>query len=116
MENEYIFLALYEQLQRREHAVRRNRLRLYRRQLRDALNPFELPERAFRETFRLNREAARFVVNALTGQIPEARIQSGIPQFLKVSHIFCCGYYHALDNYLLNNLKLILCRQYLPTM
>lgn len=88
MAAELILLALYQQLQAEEAAVRRNRLKLYRRQLRDSLNPFELSETAFRNTFRLSREAAQFVVESLAGSIEEPKISSGIPASLKVIGLF----------------------------
>jgi hypothetical protein len=90
MAAELVMLALYQQVQAVENADRRNKLKLYRRQLRDSLNAFEIPENSFRQTFRLSREAARFVIESLGDNIRETKIASGIPASFKVLYLFKC--------------------------
>ncbi|XP_023312318.1 uncharacterized protein LOC111692503, partial [Anoplophora glabripennis] len=62
----------------------RNHMRLYRRQLRDAQNAFEvITDSEFRKTFRFNKELARDLINTLEPNLTSIRT-TAIPPYLKV--------------------------------
>ncbi|KAK9728656.1 hypothetical protein QE152_g17112 [Popillia japonica] len=67
-----------------QNEYRRNRVRYINRNLRDASNPFELPERNFVKIFRLSKESARYVINTILPHLNEPQRSTSIPPHLGV--------------------------------
>lgn len=61
--------------------------RIVRRNLRDVLNPFELPEIAFKDIFRLSKDTTRYIVDVLEPNLRATARSTAIPPFLRVSVI-----------------------------
>lgn len=68
----------------------RNFLRIHRKKLRDATDPFEIPESRFMELYRLNRTSATILLN-------ELKPNTFIPQPIRMCaalHFFATGSFH----------------------
>ncbi|KAJ8932843.1 hypothetical protein NQ314_014402 [Rhamnusium bicolor] len=60
----------------------RNRVILERRRIRDATNPFELPEEMFKNFFRFSREMATEIINMLSSHLRYTRRSTAIAKEL----------------------------------
>lgn len=75
-------LVVLEELEVEEN--RRNQ-RLMKRMLRDTQNPFSLSNTQFRQQFRLNKEAAMYLIRVLEPHLEEGVYVSRIPKMFRVS-------------------------------
>ncbi|KYN12139.1 hypothetical protein ALC57_08337 [Trachymyrmex cornetzi] len=64
---------------------RNNGLRIIRKILRDTQNPFDIPEKRFREIYRLSREAVMQLCLNLMPYMPQGRKSTAISSELKVT-------------------------------
>lgn len=60
-------------------------LKVVRRNLRDVLNPFELPESSFKDIFRFSKATAQYVVDQLIPHLQQPQRCTAVPPFLRVS-------------------------------
>ncbi|KAJ3654524.1 hypothetical protein Zmor_013707 [Zophobas morio] len=67
-----------------EEDERRNYMRIYRKQLRDSQNPFEMPEVEFIKTFRLNQDLTRILIEWLEPHAGIRRRTTKLPFYLEV--------------------------------
>lgn len=77
-------------LERRRRARRRqayNRDALEMRNLRDASNPFEMPEKKFMAKYRLTRRMALALCEELRHHMRDPQRATAVPNHLKVGHI-----------------------------
>lgn len=75
----------------------RNFLRIHRKRLRDATDPFEIPESRFMELYRLNRTSATILLNELKPFMAEGVRKTFIPQPIRMCaalHFFATGSFH----------------------
>lgn len=80
-----------------EESLRRLELRVERRRLRDAQNPFELPREEFLRLFRLPQEAVMNLVNLLRAELQSERVIGLSPEikvilelmYFFTSMVFC---------------------------
>ncbi|KAJ3661567.1 hypothetical protein Zmor_005958 [Zophobas morio] len=68
----HLFIVNYE-----ENLQRIRQFRLARRRLRDAANPFDLPNFSFLKLFRLSKDAARYLINTLAPHMNNVLRQTG---------------------------------------
>lgn len=68
-------------------------LKVVRRNLRDHLNPFELPENTFREIFRFSKATAQYVVDMLIPSLTQTVRSTALPPFMRVSITIKLCYY-----------------------
>lgn len=65
-------------------------MRLTHKELRDASDPFALPEKNFVGIFRLSKELARDLINQMTVHYPVNERSTGIPIFIRVCTTYTC--------------------------
>lgn len=77
-----------------DHYDRRNMLRVHRRFLRDATDPFQIPELRFIELFRFNKEGAMDLLQELSPHMKNGLRKTFIPKPLRMCaalHYFATG-------------------------
>lgn len=72
------------------------RLIWHRKQLRDHSYPFDIPENRFIELYRLNKEAAQYVLNAIHPHLSEGIYNNSIPNIIK---FFAALRFYATGSY-----------------
>lgn len=68
------------------HAEKEARM-LSRRQIRDACNPFELPDNEFRRIYRMSKDMGLYICGELENQLQPKR-RDGLPVHIKVDLIY----------------------------
>ena len=80
-----------------EEYDRRNMLRIHRRKLRDATDPFDMPDSRFRELYRLSKTTANILLLELSPHMTKGVRKTFIPQPLRMCaalHFFATGLFH----------------------
>lgn len=88
---QFVNYLIVEDMEREEE---RNRMRLFRRTIRDAQNPFSISEQEFVKNFRLNKEASLDIINILAPHMEQGTQRNRLPVMLRVSKIFLQQYWN----------------------
>lgn len=76
---------------------RRNMLRIHRRSLRDATDPFQIPEARFKELFRFSRDAAHELLEEISPFMKTGIRNTFIPKSIR---LLASLHYYATGSYL----------------
>lgn len=80
-----------------EQHDRRNMMRIYRQKLRDATDPFTIPDMRFIELYRLSKDAAFALLSELSPHMSMGRRKTFIPQPVRMCvslHFFATGSFY----------------------